>query len=447
MDHNCFKDVAPHLANAVDKPYGFSARTVLRERAMRYIDIACQSRDVEKLFKFWGTDVESYREQARTRLAEAQTCAETVRAIEPLLGLCDKTICFGDAVSRLQSLSLSCDHRHSPGFVIAQTLARGLGEDHAGWVVFAKQYIAALETLVFEIRLDTTSTYTIRKEVSDRATMSTSAAEYLVQILDESSSQRAILSQRIGIQPAWLQEEFCGGLASVDSIACHRRVGKVHIVDMLTRSLSEWPDAPSNGVVEKLVADTKKTAVAGDKPKALALLDALKACRELPSHGLRVQAGLGQRLGQRLYTAASEAPNSRVYHPARSVHDKLVMLIDMGIPPEHDAFPRQLLEDYLRGVAQITSDEQRLALDRYLRILRRLDAAGLSLEQPGTGRFTLAMRDCLTTRHDLLAAGVAQLEGLSSRYSTKADKTDPKGMDHALAEWTSEVLPLATLTK
>jgi len=440
-DHHRFEDVAPHLANAAETYYGFSARAILRERAMRHIDAACGARHADKLFKFWGTSVESYRAQTKDRLDEVRTRAQTTRTIEPLLEICEKASRFSAAVERLESLSLSQDHRHSPGFAIAETLARGLRESHSGWVVFAEQYIDALEKLVRQIRLRTDSMYTIKKEVSDRATMSTSAVEYLVRILDESSRERTILSQRIGIEPTWLQQEFCGGLALADSAACHQQIGKVHIVDLLTRLLIEWPDAPSDGVVEQLIARTAETAVVGDKPKALALLDALEAYRDLSNHRGSLQADLGKRLGERLGAAAMKAPNSRVYHPARSVHDKLIKLVEMGISPEHDVFPKRLLDDYLQGADWVTTDEQRLALDRYLRILDRLDAARLSLDQPGVRRFVLAMRDCLTTKHDRLAAGGKRLESVLSAHRDESDKADAKAVGHALVEWINDTVP------
>lgn len=434
-NHYDFKDIAPHLVDAAQTHYGFRARGILRQRAVQHIDAACRSGRTDKLFKFWGTSAELYRADVAARLDEAKTRDQAARAVEPLFDFCDKAARFGAAVERLESLSLSHEHRHSPGFVIAETFARGLSENHPGWVTFAEQYIDALEKLVFQIRLRTDSTYTIRKEVSDRATMSTSAVEYVVQILDESSPERTILCERIGIEPAWLQQEFCRGLALVDPVACHRQIGKVHIADMLTRVLMEWPDGPSGGVVEQLVASTRQAAVVGDKPKALALLDALKACRDLPKHRLDLQADLGKQLGERLAAAAMEAPNSRVYHPARSVHDKLVKLVDLGISPEHDAFPQRLFEDHLQAADRVATDEQRLALERYLRILERLDATGVSLDHPDVKRFVLAMRDCLTTKHDLVAAGVNQLDRVLSDQRDTAEKADADAVRRALRDW------------
>jgi hypothetical protein len=264
--------------------------------------------------------------------------------------------------------------------------------------------------------------------------MSQGAASYLVRVLDESSRQGMLLSKRLGIRAESLQEGFCRGLASTDSREYERGVGRVHIADMLTETLDQWPEAPHDGVVQELVAGVTKLAVTGDKPKALAFLDALEACSDLSNHKLDVRAGVGERLGRRLYVAAVEAPNNRVYHPARAVHNRFVTLIDMGIGPEHNAFPRQLFEEYLQGAARVTSDEQRLALERYVRILERLDAAGLDLKRPEVQRFVLAMRDRLTSRHDVLAAGITQLGRLLAADDATTDASAISRALHSLTD-------------
>jgi hypothetical protein len=209
---------------------------------------------------------------------------------------------------------------------------------------------------------------------------------------------------------------------------------------MLGELLLEWPNAPQDGVVERLIAATKQTAMVGDKPKALAYLDALAACQRLASHRLGIESGLGRQLSERLYRAALEAPNNRVYHPARDIHNKLVALIDMGITPEHSAFPRELCDEYLRGTAQATADDQRLALERYQRILERLRTAGLSLEQAGVEQFMHALRQRLTTRYDLLAISVSEVDRLLRDQQAQGRSLDANTIDRALAQWTAKVV-------
>ena len=61
MRHHSFEDVAPPLLAAMDQPHGSWARMVLRERALQQVEAACQLPHAERLFKFWGTDLDRYR--------------------------------------------------------------------------------------------------------------------------------------------------------------------------------------------------------------------------------------------------------------------------------------------------------------------------------------------------------------------------------------------------
>ena len=362
--------------------------------------------------------------QAQTRLDAAIDAEQVARAIEPLYRLREKSLQFDSAIARLESLSLPYEHQYSPGFVIADTLARGLAANHQAWIGFAEAYLASLETLAAGLRTETDSNFAVRKEVLDRANMSQGAAGYLVQLLDETSPLRKLLAERVGITPDDLQSSFCTGLASTEPQACDRGVGRVHVVDMLTETLQQWPDAPREGVAQQLITAVIEAARSGEKPKALALLDALEACRDLTNHGLRVDAGLGRQMGERLYAAAMAAPNNRAYHPTQSVHGKFIALIDMGITPQHAAFPNRLLTDHLQCAEQVTTDEQRLALERYLRILERLKQAGIDITAPDLPRFICAMRDGVSTRHELLAAGVSRIDPLLRAQAASAGQAD-----------------------
>ena len=434
-----FEEVAPHLVAAIEKPHAMGARTVLCEQAWRQIDAACQPAHAATLFKLWGTDMDAFRSRVLQRLTDARTRAEAARAAEPLVGLSDQTRRFSHAIDRLESLSIPHAHQYSPGFVIADVLARGLAERRAAWVAFADDYLASLEALVAELRGREAPAHAVRKEVSDRATMSQGAASFLVRVLDEGSPETTLVSRRIGIAPGTLREAFCRGLASPEPREYDRGIGMVHIVDMLTEVLRQWPDAPADGPVQALIARTSHTAAAGDKPKALALLDALEACRDLPQHHLSLREGLGKRLGERLCAAALQAPNHRIYHPARYLHDRLVQLVDLGVPPEHDAFPAALCEAHLRGEEQALGDAQRLALERYLRMIERLQAAGLDLQAPGARRFLRAMKDCLTARHEQLASAAIQLDRLLLAGAPCGGQERARALDRALGDWTAKL--------
>jgi hypothetical protein len=433
--HNRFEDVALPLVAAVERPYGFRARELLIERALLQVDAGGQLPHADQLFKFWGTTIEAYRLGIRTQLGEAKSHEELIAAVTPLLGLGAKTTRFSTTLARLDALSLAYEGSYDPGAAIAQTLARGLAQDHAGWSSLAEQHLQALEALVAELKRRNTPPHGIKQELSQRVNMSQGAARFLVDLLDDKSPQHTLVTRHIDVAPRSLIDEFCRGQAAPDAATYDRGVGQVHIVDLLTESLRKWPAVPEVGVVPRLVARTTDTAHAGDKPKALAYLDALDACRELADHRLELQAGLGQQLAERLASAAIAAPNNRVYSPARRLHDKFLTLIDRGLTPEHQAFPRQLLHEHLQGAEAATSDEQLLAVERYLRGLDRLQTAGLSLERPGVQRFVLGLQERLLTRHDQVAAGITRLEQLLGPPAV-ANKPDTDAVERALAQWT-----------
>jgi hypothetical protein len=440
--HNSFEEVAPYLVAAVEKPHGVRARELLRERALTQVAAVCGEPEADKLFKFWGSSSAAYHDRVLTQLTEAKTEAQMAQAVAPLLGLSAKVTRFSESVTRLEKVGLPYESPYEPGAVIAQTLARGLGENHAEWLAFAEQHLTAYEKLVAALKRQNAPPHAVRKELADRVNMSQGAAQFLVQILDERTPLHTIVTRRIGLTARYLTGEFCRGVASTDSTTYDRSVGRVHIVDMLSDTLRKWPAAPENGVVQRLVTSTTQTAINGDKPKALAFLDALDACRELSGHGLDVGTGWGQQLAERLYAAAAAAPNNRVYYPARRFHDKMVALADQGVSPEHDAFPHQLLQNHLRGAAEATSDDQLLALERYLRILDRLRTAGLTLEQPGVKRFILALRDNLSARHEILAAAVTGLDQRLGSAPLSGGKIDRDTADRALGEWTEQLLAI-----
>ena len=350
--HPSFEEVAPHLVIALEKRHGLRARAILHERVLQQLDVIGQSRSADQLFKFWNLDAASFCSRTAASFDDARTGAEIARAVQPLLGLSDRAARFNDAMERLESLALPCAHQYSPGFVIAETLARGLHENHAARAAFAEQHLEAFETLAANLHLRGLPPHAVRKELLDRANFSQGAAGYLAQTLDETAWQRAILSQRIGVSPESLQQEFLHGVASPDLAQYNLGVGKVHIYDMLSEALHAWPDGPHDGVVQRLVGETAKAAATGDKPKALAFLDALDACRDLSQHGLRVQDGLGERLAERLFDAAKEAENNRVYHPGASSTTGSSRWSTWASPSNTRPFPASGLSRTCRGPRQ-----------------------------------------------------------------------------------------------
>ncbi len=436
-----FDDVAPQLVAAMARQeVPVRMRTILRDQAEEQIDAACQWSSTARLFKFWGTDPESFRKEVLGQFDDTRTHQEVARTIQPLLGLEGKVTRFADVMARLEALSLPYEHQFSAGHVVARSLAQGLHDNNHRSIEFATKYIEAFEALVNELRHREEPTHAIRKEISDRANMSQGAADYLVKLTNNDSVNRSLLSQRLGVSVETLQDEFFRGLASPEAKLCSRNVGKVHIADMLTEALNAWPSKGSDDVLWQIVADAKATVISGDKPKALAYLDALAACRELAEHPLGTGDGFGRQLAQRLHQASVESADIRTYHPARSVHDRILALVDMGIAPDHALFPRRFCDRYLEGDAQVTSDSHRLALERYLRSLEHLRDVDPQYEQPAVERFLLVLQGNLLGDHDVVAAGASELSRLLKQCREDDGKVDAKALILGLNAWAEPMM-------
>ena len=123
-------------------------------------------------------------------------------------------------------------------------------------------------------------------------------------------------------------------------------------------------------------------------------------------------------------------------YPTRIVHERIVELVNMGVSPQHAMFPHKMLAGYLDGQVWATSESQRLAFQRYLRILKALKAGGIDLPAfPGAARFALAMRDQLTTKHEQLAAGAREMDRLVRLCKGQDGKPDREALDRELNAW------------
>ena len=122
------------------------------------------------------------------------------------------------------------------------------------------------------------------------------------------------------------------------------------------------------------------------------------------------------------------------------IHDRMMRLIDVGIAPNHAAFPQQLLDDHLARAAYTTSENQRIAMGRYVTIMEQLrkaelDKAGAAFDLPGIGRFAVLMRNALVTRHDLLAEGNSRLHELVQTATSGSQGLDLAFLDRQLTDW------------
>ncbi len=434
-----FDDVVAPLIQALPQPYGPEARSILRDRALAQIEEAGSMQFAKQLFEFWGTDIEEFRRRVTFNFVDARGQREVAAIVEPLVGLRRKAAQFQDLLSRLQALSLSYDHRHSPGHVVAETLAAGLRTDDRARTEYAQRYVQAFESLADALRAQDLSRAAIRKEMTDRANMSDGACAYLVQLLDPASAPSRILAERTGITAGYLSDEFFRGLSAADPKVCYECVGKAHIADMLTAILSSWPDAPRDGLVPALCASIEATVGPGDKQKALVLLDALEACRDLRKQGLDGSHGVGQQLAHRLHMAAVISANMRDYHPVRSVHDRFLQLFAAGIAPDHTAFPQAYWQRYLRGDTAVIAEEHRTALSQYVSAVEQLVRAQVAFDHPGSRQFLLRMQDGLLGDRAAVVDAAREVGRLveARRAPGSAGAARPP-LEEALGEWVQQ---------
>ncbi|MFW6169099.1 MAG: hypothetical protein ACODAD_01325 [Planctomycetota bacterium] len=437
--HFDFDQIAPHLAAAVEKPYGLQARKILRDRALLQVSNVAEMDNTRKLLAFWRTDIESLQRRVMFDLPEVRQRKNVLAVVAPLVGLTEKAGLFNQSLSSLKSLDLHYDHRHSPGYIVAETLAEGLLQSDKRKTSFAHDYIQAFETLVAQMRAEGSGDSAIRKEVLDRANMSDGATSFLVRLLDTDTKQYQLLTVRLEVDAEALEEGFFHGLAHLDSKTCYRCVGKVHIADMLVDSLDQRPPGVEEQVVQDLTEQLVLTLSSGDKPKALALLDAMEGCFELESSHASLESGLRRKLSHRLRSAALAASNNRVYHPARAVHDRILKILDTGVKRESELFPNEFLERYLSAAEGSTSDDSRLALGRYMRILEKLREAGLDYDQPGVRQFLRLMRRELDDGSTTLEKGVAEVWRLARETEALAAKKRRRQMNQGLGKWSRAV--------
>ncbi len=434
-----FDDLAAPLIQATGERYGATARLILRDRALVQVEEAGEMQFASKLFSFWDTDLEEFRRRVTFHVVDAQSSHEVAGIVEPLVGLKQKAVQFQEMLGRLEALNLSYDHRHSPGYVVAQTLAAGLRAHDAAQLRFAERYVQAFETLTRDLQAQGLARSEIRKEVADRANMSDGATVYLIQFLQPESPCRKTVTARIVVVPEELAQEFFRGLAAVEAKECYRCVGKVHIVDMLTTVLTSWPDAPHDGVVATLIKGVEETIGPGDKPKALVLLDALEGCRDLAKQQLDCRAGVGQQLAERLQVAAVTAPDTRAYHPVRNMHDRFLQLLALGVTPDHVAFPQPSWQLYLRGDPRAVGEEHRAAVGQYIGMVEHLMRAGVAFEQPGTQHFLALMQANVIGNRTLVTGGVQEVGRLvKAHQAARSGGETEAAIEAALGDWAEQ---------
>ncbi len=433
-----FDELAPYLLDSLHKKYGNEARLILRDRALGQVAEAAEMDHTKRLFDFWSTDVESLRRLVVVDLMDAPGAVQAAAIVAPLIGLRDKAKHFHEILVRLDDISLPFDHRHSPGYLVAETLAKGLLQNGSGPIEFAHRYVDSLERLSADLADQGLSRGAIRKEIADRTNMSDGAASFLVRLLDQNGQEYQTLTRRLAVSPEGLQDEFFRGLTLPDIKECFRCVGKVHIADMLLEVLQKWPSAPDDGPVRSVIDCVGTTIGTGDKPKALALLDALDGCAQLDACQIGLQTPWGERLSKRLCLAALAAPNSREYHPVRSIHDGILDLAKQGLAPDHESFPHDAAMKFVDGAPVAVDEDARAAWRRYVQTVDLLRSAGQAFEQPGVREFLTVMGKALADRSPLLAEGAAKVRELDDRQKQNGTEPMDPSFDSQLGTWAAQ---------
>jgi hypothetical protein len=434
-----FDDLVPPLLASVDQPHGTAARILLRDRALLQINQTGELESAERLFAFWGTNIEEQRKGILFNLMDAPGAKGVAEVVTPLVGLRRKSLEFEDYLTRLNALSLYYDHRHGAGYLVAKMLADGLRAGDDTKVQFAKRYVEAFELLRSEMQSRGAERSAVRLEVSSRANMSDGATIYVARWIGNDPPPRSAASERLRVTNETLVDELFRGLAMADSRECYRCVGKIHIVDMFDEALKNWPEAPRDGVVQGLTDGVAAAVATGDKPKALVYLDAFEACRDLSQCGLDVASGPGERLARRLHLAALAAPNTREYHPVRSTHARIVRLHELGIEDGAAAFPGEYVERYVAGDTKPLGEEERNALAQYVATLELWAQQKVARDEPGAAACLTLLRGWLLTEPKRVTIATRELtrlvkppDGSSSGQAVTAE------LDARLAEWTQQ---------
>jgi hypothetical protein len=434
-----FEEIGPPLLQFARQSDNRLARSILYERALRQLDEVAQMPSVERLFEFWGTSLGAFRRQILSQLDAPRPGADLRDSITPLLEISSKAEQFADAITRLEKLSLAYDNRYSAAHGVARTLARGLRSDNRRAIRFAGRYLESLESLVGALQQQGSSPGAIRKEVGERAVFSQGAAEYLSRLITDPNGPHQVELRAAQIAPEDLADEFFQGLAASDRRQCYLRVGKVHIADMMTELLVAWPKPARDAHCGRLIEAVAVTVRTGDKPKALALLDALEGCRELPEHEGATSSQLDRQLSERLCQGALSAATNRSYHPTRAMHDRILSVLDCGVGPDHAAFPRRLVDAYLAGRPDATAERRRLALQRYATMLRRLQSAELPYDGTGVQSYLAAMRAGLIDDPQRLRRGLDALDQLLPSLPNGQNPVANSDVDAALGRWTAQL--------
>ncbi|MGE0758055.1 MAG: hypothetical protein AB7O38_13585 [Pirellulaceae bacterium] len=427
--HDSFEQLAPHLLRFACTAQGGGARELLRDRCLQQVALAAELESVDRLFRLWDTTPDQYALQVDEAFRSAETTEQLSGVVRPLIELRRKASQFSDFVTRLNALAVTHDHHYSPGYQVTVALARGLRGDRQDVVQFALQFVESLESLQRQLNGGGLSRHAVREEIGNRTSWCQGATAYLVQLLDPQSPASQLLRDHVPIPLSDLHKSFFDGLAAPDQKEFLQGVGRVHVVDLLTSAMRQWPSSPKDGVAAVLKAQVVAAARDGDKPRALVLLEALDVCRSLDESGIELTSEGGRRLSQRVYDAAVLARHHRDFYPAVSVVNRLINLARRGVRPGHPAYPREYVAWYVSGDEEATAETSRAVLEKYTTLVERFSGWNVDWRDPVAAQ----LADTIRPRP---AAGTERLVALLRRTDEMTADATPEGFAqriHALA--------------
>ncbi len=434
LDDFTFAELADYVQQTGAPPLGHRAVRVLSTRARQYLHTACHATQADELFALWNIDAAKIVDQFGGRLEAARDPEEFQAALRSLREFARQLAQFAELVEQFADLGLTLDPHDSPARIVTELCALALRDGHAAQLDFAQNYLAALRSLAQHIDQSSASEQAGRREVAHRAAWSRGALVFLVELFEPDSASARLLTQRCHISLSDLRTSFLEALAAPGSQAFTWGVGKTHIAEMLCDTLGEWPEAPADGVVGALITRISETIASGDKPRALCCLDAIRACRTLQQQGLALDAGLGGQLSERLLYFALRAATPREFHPARSVHEKFLVLLEHGLTPNDAHFPQQLWDRHLQAAEPLT-DADRLALERFARIIERLARWRLSCQEPALEPYCQVLHAACPARPEQLAAALANLETIERAEREAIQRGDKEPLITQLNRW------------
>jgi len=123
----------------------------------------------------------------------------------------------------------------------------------------------------------------------------------------------------------------------------------------------------------------------------------------------------------------------------RSMHDRFLQLLALGVTPDHVAFPQQSWQLYVRGDMVAISEDHRSAVGQYIGIVEQLLRADVAFDQPGTQKFLTRMQDNLVGNRAVVRDGAREVSRLLQARPAGATSDEARpAIEPALGDWAEQ---------